>query len=85
MATKIVVTLKDPDTMHDAVDDTMKREPIPDGIYPDEWDSIREARADRIKSAITHAWMEYGEYLCVEFEIDDNGEAVAAVVKRARG
>lgn len=77
---KIAVTLKDPDTMHDAVDEAMKRQPCPDGLKPDEWASICEARADRIKSSITHAWMEYGEYLCVEFEIDDNGKAVAAVV-----
>ena len=77
---KIQVTLKDPDTMHDAVDEAVKRLPAPVGIDPQEWASILETRADRIKASITHSWMEYSEYLVVEFDIDDKFKAVSATV-----
>lgn len=67
---KVRVTLKDPDTMHDAVDDAVKRLPKPDGVDADEWASIREERADKVKSHISSQWMEYGEYLVVDFDTD---------------
>ena len=65
----IRVTLKDPDTMHDAVDDYMERQPKPEGISELEWRQIAAARADAIKSAISDKFMEYGEYLTVDFEV----------------
>jgi hypothetical protein len=77
---KIRVTLKDPDTMQDAVDDAVSREKKPDGISKQEWLDIREARADRIKGAISDKWMDYGEYLVVEFTIDEDGAATEARV-----
>lgn len=67
---KIQVTLKDPDTMDDAVDDALKRMPRPEGVEPDEWDAMRETRAASIKSEITKRWMAYGEYLTVEFDME---------------
>jgi hypothetical protein len=72
---KIRVTLKDPDMMHDAVDDAVKREPKPDGISKAEWADICEARAERIKASISNKWMDYGEYLVVDFEVDEYGAA----------
>jgi hypothetical protein len=72
---KIRVTLKDPDTMQDAVDEAVQREPKPDGISKAEWADICEARADRIKSAISDKWMDYGEYLIVDFDVDEDGAA----------
>ena len=77
---KIEVMLKDPDTMHDAVDEAMKGCVKPDGITAIEWKSICEARADKIKSSISDSWMEYGEYLSVVFDVDDDGNAVSAKV-----
>jgi hypothetical protein len=72
---KIRVTLKDPDTMQDAVDEAVSREPKPVGVSKAEWEDIREARADRIKSAISDKWMDYGEYLIVDFDVDEDGAA----------
>lgn len=77
---KIRVTLKDPDTMHDAVDEAAKRWPQPDGISAAEWALIRDARADEIKGAITHDWMKYGEYLEVDFTVNADGKTSAIVV-----
>ena len=67
---KVRVTLKDPDTMHDAVEAEMKRQPKPDGISDAEWFSIRENRAEDVRACISRTWMEYGEYLTVEFDTD---------------
>jgi DNA-binding LacI/PurR family transcriptional regulator len=77
---KIRVTLKDPDTMQDAVEEQVKRQHKPDGITAGEWDIIRDERSARYKDAISTKWMEYGEYLVVEFEIDEDGDAIAATV-----
>jgi hypothetical protein len=72
---RIRVTLKDPDTMHDAVDEAVKREPKPTGISKTEWADICKARAERIKASISDKWMDYGEYLVVDFDVDINGAA----------
>lgn len=75
---KIRVTLKDPDTMHDAVDDALKDAEKPDGVSAEEWDDIREARAEKFKGDITTRWMRYGEYLTVEFDTDAHTATVLA-------
>jgi hypothetical protein len=67
---KIRVTLKDPDTMHDAVDEAAKRLPKPDGISAAEWRDIYEERAAQAQEVISSWWMQYGEYLEVEFDTD---------------
>lgn len=75
---KIRVTLKDPDTMHDAVDDAVGKMPPPDGVESEEWDRIRESRAEKVKEAISAKWMEYSEYLTVEFDTDAGTATVIA-------
>jgi hypothetical protein len=67
---KVRMTLKDPDTMSDAVDDAVKRLPKPDGVSDAEWESLKEGRAEEAKTIIAHGWMEYSEYLVVEFDTD---------------
>jgi len=67
---KIRAKFKDPDTMQDAVDDAVKHLPKPDGVSDEEWEGIRSDRADEAKDAIANQFMEYGEYLDVEFDTD---------------
>jgi hypothetical protein len=71
---KVRAYFKDPDTMPDAVDDSAKMLPRPDGISEREWELIREQRAEAAKDYIAGKWMEYSEYLMVEFDTD-NGTA----------
>jgi hypothetical protein len=73
---KIRMKFKDPDTMHDAVDEAFRRQKPPDGISADEWAGIREQRADDAKAEISRRWMEYSEYLDVEFDLDANTAVV---------
>lgn len=78
---KIRVTLKDPDSMDDAVVDALKALHRPDGIREEEWHEILEERAHFIQSEISEKWMKWGEYLVVDFTIgDEDDEAQEATV-----
>lgn len=67
---KIRMLMKDPDTMPDAVDDAFKAIEKPEGVSAEEWADIREERAQLAKSFISDHWMEFGEYLAVEFDTE---------------
>lgn len=67
---KVRVTLKDPDTMQDTVDRVVGKLPRPEGVTLEEWCDVLEDRAKETRQAITRKWMEYSEYLTVEFDTD---------------
>lgn len=46
--------------------------PKPDGVTASEWASICDDRALAAKDAIAEHWMEYAEYLDIEFDTDAN-------------
>lgn len=77
---KIRVTLKDPDAMHDEVDCALNQQQRPKGVMESEWQEMKEQRAEAIKASISRRWMEHGEYLSVDFEIDEHLKAVSATV-----
>jgi hypothetical protein len=76
---KIRCNFKDPDTMPDAVTDAYARYEKPSGISDEEWASIRQDRAQDVRAAIADKWMEYSEYIMVEF---DTEAGTARVVPR---
>ena len=78
---KIRVTLKDPDTMPDAVEEAFRRQPKPDGLSDEEWEDVRDERAAAAKERIAKRWMEYSEYLDVEFDLEAD---TARVVPRSK-
>lgn len=65
---KIKVTLKDPDTMHDAVRDAVTRDVKALGLSARESQLLINDRFEQESSEISDRWMEYGEYLTVEFD-----------------
>ena len=67
---RIRVTLKDPDTLYDAVVDAFKRLEQPEGVEAQEWADIRCERVKMAAHTISSQWMPYGEYLYVEFDLD---------------
>jgi hypothetical protein len=67
---KIRVTFKDPDRMPDAVADALADVEQPSGVSAEEWSDIKESRSVELKAHITERWMDYGEYLRVEFDTD---------------
>jgi hypothetical protein len=67
---KIRCKFKDPDSMHDAVVDAFSELPQPNGISQSEWRLIRAERITEAAGEISERWMEYGEYLDVEFDTE---------------
>ena len=68
---KIRVTLKDPDTMSDAVEEAVRREVKKlEGLSKEERDDLVEGRTSEQRSKIVDGWMPYGEYLEVEFDTE---------------
>lgn len=65
---KFTVTMKDPDTLSDAIQDAVKHENM-EGMEEDEIEALREMRAEKIKK-LCRMWFEYGEYLRVEIDTD---------------
>ena len=69
---KIRVTLKDPDTMHDAVVDAVLKhtKDTVSGVSAQEIRAIATERHCEVRSDITDKWMPDGEYLTVEFDTE---------------
>ncbi len=67
---KFTVTMKDPDTLHDAIHDAVKAEvEALEILDADEKESLVESRREKF-SRIAAAWFNYGEYLTVEIDTD---------------
>jgi hypothetical protein len=66
---KIKVTMKDPDTMYDAVQDAVKEEVEMLNLPKDEYDALIELRADKEREKLSK-WFRYSEYLSVEFDTE---------------
>ena len=68
---KIRVTLKDPDTMADAVADAVAKDvKTLAGLSDSERQLIQGDRIAETQSVIADRWMLYGEYLTVEFDTE---------------
>lgn len=76
---KVVVTMKDPDVMHDAVQDVVSGEVKKMGLPDDEEDAMIELRVEKECGKMAK-WFKYGEYLKVEFDT----EAMTATVLDAK-
>jgi hypothetical protein len=65
---KIKVTMKDPDTLDDAISDAVSATDVAlmDG---DEQEAVAEIRMQKAR-ALASKWFEYGEYLTVEIDTD---------------
>lgn len=66
---KFVVTMKDPDGPIDSIDDAVKASLKATKLPVHEQDILREARAEEL-STFTRQWLEYGEYVSLEFDTD---------------
>ena len=77
---KVRVTLKDPDTMQDAVYEAAKLEvKTLEGLSKSEREAIAETRAAEATEIIASKWMEYGEYLVVDFDTEARTAVVVAI------
>jgi hypothetical protein len=67
---KFKVTMKDPDALCDAIDDCPEiKASIPDGLDDDEREEVFSRRKTKARE-FAGRWMDYGEYITVEFDTD---------------
>lgn len=66
---KFTVTMKDPDTLHDAITEAVKRSLADLGLDEDELEPLIEKRHEKVSDACSK-WFEYGEYLRVEVDTE---------------
>lgn len=77
---KFSVTFKDPDVVHDAIRDAVKREvDALGGLDEDEKEALVETRTEKV-SDILDKWITYGEYVTIEFDT----AAKTATVRQAK-
>ena len=67
---KIQVTLKDPDVLYDAIEESLD-DNKPDNLDDEEWSLVKEKRQGEL-SNFASKWFEYGEYLTVELDTEAN-------------
>jgi len=65
---KFRVSVKDPDVLHDAIDDALKKEEIT-AEDADEREMIIEHRKEKLHE-LCSTWFEYSEYLTVEIDTE---------------
>lgn len=67
---KFRVTMKDPDTLHDEIDDAIKKDPGLLSIADkDEREAVAAIRKEKLHD-LCRQWFEYGEYLVVEIDTE---------------
>lgn len=73
---KFQVTLKDPDVLYDAINEALDEDLK--GFDEDEANAIREIRHEKL-AEMASKWFEYGEYLTVEIDTDEQSIRVVPV------
>jgi hypothetical protein len=73
---KFKVSMKDPDTLYDAINDALEEELEPLGLDEDESEAVADVRRGKIRE-VCSKWFRYGEYLTVE--IDTEAETCTVV------
>ena len=69
---KFQVQMKDPDVLHDAIQEAVEKQIKEVGITDkDEIEALSEKRREKV-AAICSAWFRYSEYLTVEIDTDAN-------------
>lgn len=66
---KFKVYMKDPDVLHDGIDEAIDAELKASGLPDDEQEALREIRHEKAAD-VASKWFEYGEYLTVEIDTD---------------
>lgn len=66
---KFRVTMKDPDTLHDAIKEAVARELGEISLEDDERDAVAEMRRARV-AELCSQWFKWSEYLSVEIDTE---------------
>lgn len=66
---KFIVSMKDPDTLQDAIREAVQDELSESNLPKDEQELLKDARYSKV-AEVCRAWFEYGEYLRVEVDTE---------------
>lgn len=66
---KFRVTFKDPDVLHEAIEEAVEDTIDAAGLDEDEAEAIRDLRIKKVRDQVGK-WFEYGEYLEVEIDTE---------------
>jgi hypothetical protein len=78
---KFRVYLKDPDVLHEAIDDAMEKDPSLVAIADsDEREAVEKIRREKLHE-LCRQWFEYAEYLTVEVDTEAKTCTVVPVGK----
>ncbi len=67
---KFRVTMKDPDTLQDAISSAVETDVLmADGLDSDERESVAEKRREKV-AKLCSEWFKFGEYLTVEVDTE---------------
>lgn len=66
---KFRMTMKDPNTLVDAISDAVKELPLSD-LPEDEREMVRDERADKVRGFCVEKWFRWGEYVTLEIDTD---------------
>jgi len=66
---KFRITFKDPDGVGDSISDAVNCSLEISGLDEDEQELLRDPRREKIENELK-VWIEYGEYLTVEFDTE---------------
>ena len=76
---KIKITVKDPDGVYDSINATVKNSvALIAGLDDDEREEMEESRAESVGEKLSK-WIEYGEYITVEFDTETETAIVVPV------
>lgn len=68
---KFTVSMKDPDTLGDAIRDAVKDELEQNSsLEAEEREALVDMRTEKISEMCCRKWFEYGEYLAVEIDTE---------------
>ena len=77
---KFTVSMKDPDTLGDAIDEAVQQDVASvEGLSDDEREAVEEERGMKVRE-LCSKWFKYSEYLTVEIDTD----AGTCIVQAAR-
>ena len=75
---KFKVTMKDPDTLHDAIDEAVREDIAKiEGLSAADREALVETRTDAARE-VTRRWFKYSEYLSVEIDTEAGTATVLA-------
>jgi hypothetical protein len=71
---KFIVSMKDPDTLHDAITEAVESPDYDpkafDGLDDDEIEEVKQKRIEKISKLCCDRWFKWGEYLRVEIDTE---------------